>query len=367
MINYDKVEIKKQLTTDNIYSLLSEWGGNPEYTPFGILSSTICHNGPGGEGSRKLYYYCANNAFKCYTQCSNTVFDIFELTIKVFAIQKNQMINLNDAVRWIAGHFGFSGTTAEIETFDNKDWQIFDNYAEIDEIEIINYDIDPLPEFDKSLLDNFNYQVNIEPWLNEGITKEAMQQARIGYYPGGEQITIPHFDINGRFIGLRGRSLVKDEAELYGKYRPIKINNVRYNHPLGYNLYNLNFSKENIAAIKKAIIVESEKSCLKYKSFYGIDNDITVACCGSGISNYQMKLLLDLGVQEVIIAFDREGEKDDKKKYVSKFYNFNNRFKNDVLLSFVYDKYGEYLGYKDSPLDKDKETFEKLFKRRIIL
>ena len=56
MLVFDKVEIRDNLTLDNIYNLLQEWGGEPEFTNFGILSSTICHNEP-GIGSRKLYYY----------------------------------------------------------------------------------------------------------------------------------------------------------------------------------------------------------------------------------------------------------------------------------------------------------------------
>ena len=56
MISFDKSKIKESLSTENIFDLLTEWGGDPEYTDFGILSTTICHNVP-GEGSRKLYYY----------------------------------------------------------------------------------------------------------------------------------------------------------------------------------------------------------------------------------------------------------------------------------------------------------------------
>ena len=44
MINFDKQEIKKQITLDQVFELLQDWGGDPEYTGFGILSSTICHN-----------------------------------------------------------------------------------------------------------------------------------------------------------------------------------------------------------------------------------------------------------------------------------------------------------------------------------
>ena len=54
------------------------------------------------------------------------------------------------------------------------------------------------------------------------------------------------------------------------------------------NLYNLNYSKNQIKNIKKAIVFESEKSCLLYKSYFGIENDISVACCGSSLSAYQV-------------------------------------------------------------------------------
>jgi hypothetical protein len=194
-----------------------------------------------------------------------------------------------------------------------------------------------------------------------------MAQANIGYYLGGDQITIPHYDENNRLIGIRGRTMCQEEGERYGKYRPLKINKVLYNHPLGFNLYNLNYSKDNIKAMKKAIIFESEKSCLLYKSYFGVDNDISVACCGNNISAYQISLLKNLGVDEIVIAFDREGENDDKKKYISKFYRINDKFKNEVNISFIYDKDGKYLDYKDSPIDKGKEVFLKLFKERIII
>ena len=40
-----------------------------------------------------------------------------------------------------------------------------------------------------------------------------MKNAKIGYYPGGSQITIPHYDKEGRFIGLRGRTISQEDAE----------------------------------------------------------------------------------------------------------------------------------------------------------
>jgi len=52
-------------------------------------------------------------------------------------------------------------------------------------------------------------------------------------------------------------------------------------------LYNFNNSRCIIPKIKKAIVFEGEKSCLKYQSYFGIENDISVACCGSSFSAYQ--------------------------------------------------------------------------------
>ena len=91
MLVFDKSEIRSSLSLDNIFDLLQEWGGDPEYSEFGILSATICHNAP-GEGSKKLYYYENSGLFRCYTGCDAS-FDIFELTIKV--------LKSNITERWI--------------------------------------------------------------------------------------------------------------------------------------------------------------------------------------------------------------------------------------------------------------------------
>ena len=226
-----------------------------------------------------------------------------------------------------------------------------------------------LKEYDEVILDRFNYQLKITPWLNENISQEVLDRARIGYYPGGDQITIPHFDINNRFIGLRGRTLCADEAEIYGKYRPLKINKLLYNHPLGMNLYNLNNSKDNIKTIKKAIVFESEKSTLKYATYFGMENDISVACCGFSISAYQIQLLMDCGAEEIIVAFDRQFKEigdNEFKKLKANIIKLHNKNKNYVKMSFIFDK-NKITNYKDSPIDESKEKFLQLFKERIIL
>ena len=368
MITYDKIEIKEALTIDNIYELLQEWGGDPEYTDFGLISATICHNAA-GEGSRKLYYYMNTHLFHCYTGCDDPSFDIFELTRKVFQIQSHKDYDLNDAVRYVAFKFGIFINADEDDQFQTlPDWTLLNNYDRIDNIQVKNYQIQ-LKEYDATILDRFNYTVRIDPWLKEGISQEAINQARIGFFPGGDQITIPHFDKDGRFIGLRGRTLCQEEAERYGKYRPMMVNGQMYNHPLGMNLYNLNCSKDNIKLFGKAIVLESEKSCLQYKTFFGVENDISVACCGSSFSAHQMQLLLDLGVKEVIVAFDRQFQEIGDKEFkhlTSNLTRLHNKYKNYTTMSFIFDK-NKITDYKASPTDEGREKFLQLFKERIYL
>ena len=368
MLVFDKSEIRSKIELDNIFDLLQEWGGDPEYTNFGIVSTTICHNLP-GEGSKKLYYYENSGLFRCYTGCDSS-FDIFELTIKVFDIQHNRKLDLNDAVRYIAARLGYGGRLEDAP--DNEeliDWKILSNYDRIQNVEIGKVKHIQLKEYDKSILDRFNYNLKITPWLDEGISQEVIEHNKIGYYLGKDQITIPHFDINGRFVGLRGRSISELDCDLYGKYRPMYINKQMYNHPLGMNLYNLNNSKDQIKIIKKVVIFEGEKSVLKYQTYFGMDNDISVACCGSSLSAYQVQLLQELGVEEIIIAFDRQFQKIGDKEFLhlkNNLLKIRTKYKNFLKVSFMFDK-KMITGYKDSPIDCGKDTFLQLFKERIYL
>lgn len=366
MLIFDKQEIRDCLSDEQIYELLQDWGGEPEYVSTGIVSRTICHNKPEDEASRKLYYYSNSSLFQCFTNCG--YFDIFELVIKVMKLQHNLEFDLNDAIRWIAQRFGLSGREEDSPKEEIEDWKIFADYTRVQDIQVRLPNI-ILKEYDTEILNKFNYDIKITPWLEEGISQEAINYAQIGFYPGGDQITIPHFDKDGRFIGLRGRTVSTEDAERYGKYRPIKVNNILYNHPLGMNLYNLNNSRQNIPKLKKAIIFESEKSTLLYQTYFGIDNDISVACCGSSVSSYQMQLLLDAGAQEIIIAFDRQFQNIGDNEFQllkKKLLQLNKKYKNYVNLSFIWDK-NKITGYKAAPIDEGADKFLKLFKERVLL
>lgn len=292
-MGYDKKAVKELITIEQIFEILEEYGGEPEFVADDIVvSRTICHNHPHNEASRKLYYYHNNGAglFHCFTGCAEPSFDVFELVIKIADIQFNQIWDLDQAVRFIVYRFGIDVPTSDDDPFQDTllidDFAYFDKISRIKEIDIKNYTTE-LNVYDDVILDRFNYNVKLTPWINEGITQETLDRNRIGFYPGRDVITIPHYDINGNFVGVRGRCLCKEEAEKYGKYRPIRVGNILYNHPLGYNLYGLDKNKENIKNIQKAIVFEGEKSVLLFDSYFGSENNISVACCGSSFTTYQ--------------------------------------------------------------------------------
>ena len=111
-----------------------------------------------------------------------------------------------------------------------------------------------------------------------------------------------------------------------------------------------------------------EKSCLKYDGFYRDNN--CVAVCGSNLHKTQLdRLLKYTKAAEIVIAFDKEYEvpaSPQGEEYFNKLYSLCNKYKQYYNFSFIYDKEG-LLSLKDSPVDRGKEVFEELLKKRVII
>lgn len=366
----DKDELKKSLTIEQVYELIVELGGEP-YPIKGnsFISRTICHN-QAGQGSYKLYYYDngEEGIFHCYTGCAEGSFDIYELVRKQKTISTGEEWSLPKAIAFVAAYFGYSSQTFDFGQDKEilKDWEILENYHRLNSINESKQIVE-LKIFDDRFLKNLPHP-RIIPWEEEGISPEVMKHRGICYDPKNQGIVIPHYNIDGQLIGIRERTLIK-ENEKYGKYRPAILNRQMYNHPLGFALYNLNNSKDAIQVIKKAIVFEGEKSCLLYASYFGEENDITVAVCGSALISYQVKLLLSLGVTEIIVGFDKQFQEigdDEWKRWTKKLTDINTKYGKDCKISFLFDK-DKLLDYKDSPIDKGPDVFMELFKRRVVI
>ena len=367
----DKDELKNSLTLEQVFSFVSFLGGEPKKDTRKedvFISRTICHN-PVGTGSYKLYYYNNSHLFHCYTGCANSTFDIFSLLQKVKQ-NNNENWSLNKCINFVANYFNLINNEEDDDDFKIEkllDWEIIKHYEETLQknknialnknatFNIINDDIL-----------KFLPKPKILPWIREGISQEIMNNRGICYNPISQGIVIPHYNDEGKLIGIRERTLIKEE-EKYGKYKPAILNGVMYNHPLGFNLYNLNNSKNNIKKLGLAIIFESEKSCLKYATYFGEENDISVAICGSNLIQSQINLLLKYQVKEIVIALDRQYKQigdDEYFQWVKKLKSFGNNYQKYAKISFIFD-IESLLDYKSSPIDHGADIFLKLFINRL--
>ena len=123
-----------------------------------------------------------------------------------------------------------------------------------------------------------------QEWLSDGITEQAMDKFNISYSISQNKIIIPHYDIDGRLVGIRGRALNDWEIENVGKYTPIKIEQTWYKHPLSMNLYGLNITKDNIRAHSICFLFESEKAVMQMEGFQY--PNCSAAVCGSNFNKY---------------------------------------------------------------------------------
>ena len=374
--------MKREFSTEEVIKIVQSLGSEEYKYGSGdeLIFQTICHNSSGG--SYKLYYYPSTNLFRCYTACGES-FDIYEL------VKRSKDFNFMEAKTYVyklleidTQRYGF---IPEKNPDMSEDWEIFNRYAPKKKTgkEII------LPHYSKTLAE---YHKRIYPveWLAEGILPRSMDKFQIRFDLLGNKIIIPHYDIKGNLIGIRGRALNQDEIDRYGKYRPITIEKEVLKHPTSLNLYGLYQNKIAIQAIRKIMILEAEKSVLRCDGFYGANN-FTVACCGGTVSDHQLEMIIKLRVSEVFIAFDNErledigpapvkASKEEKeahnrakarveehnRRYWDKLYNLAYRFCPYAITYLVCsDDVNGLLEYKDAPCDKGQEVFEQLMKNKL--
>lgn len=347
MIQYN--EIIEQLKDEDIFNLLEQLGGEPIDKEDYILSRTICHNSVDEDSSHKLYYYKNTHIFMCYTECGAQ--NIFSF-LKHYYEANNIIYDwYNDIYKVILNCSEFNPQYRKISTYKS----IKNKY----DLKKVRRD---LPEFEKGVLQLFSHKYPIE-WLNDGITKEAMDKYEIKYSISNNKIIIPHFDKNKRLVGIRGRALNKEDEELFGKYAPIQIEGKWYSHPLSLNLYGLDKTWENIKRSGVCYIGEGEKFCLQNESFNSDLLNCSVASCGSNLNKYQIDLLMRYcKPKEIIICFDNE--ENEGSKYFEKLYQICLKYKVYCDMSFVYDR-DNLTNYKDSPTDRGLDIYKKLLENRV--
>ena len=348
-MNYE--ELLENLDEDKIKQLLDKldipWQDKGSH----LICKTACHNIDLDEASWKLYYYKNNKFFYCYSSCQGmSIFKFLKHYYETRQIEYDWYQDIYEVVR-------------DCSNFKGVDGFVVEKYKSLRDCYEIRRKEKQLPQYSSNVLDCF-VKLYPQEWLDDGITEQAMDKFNISYSISQNKIIIPHYDIDGRLVGIRGRALNDWEVENVGKYAPVRIENVWYKHPLSMNLYGLNITKKNIRAHSICFLFESEKSVMQAESFK-LPN-CSAAVCGSNFNKYQLNILMKAcAPHEIVLCFDKE-ELPDEDRYFNKLWNICQKYKNYCNFSFIYDREG-LLDLKDSPTDKGEETFVKLLRKRVIV
>lgn len=368
MSKIDIQTIKDRLTIDDICNVVESLGGtkkgeNRKY----IIYSSICHNLDADNNIHKsrLYINKDNLSWTCFV--CNCTQDIFELVKRRKALQ-GVKYNFPQCVKYVCDVIGIDCDSIEQSPNGSiYNWSRLKRYLKKEPSEI------ELKEYDKSILNYFDNKY-YQDWIDEEFEIYYLKKWGIKWYNYKQQIIIPVIDCNGILRGIRSRNIVPNDIEEIGKYIPTRLlDGMQYNFPSNQLLYGECYIFENIKKYKSVILTESEKSVIKSDQWY--DNSITVSMIGHHLSDYNLKRLIKMGVEEVTIALDFDYtlkyDKKNKEKYSEEYqkyiYNVNKIYYKCFPYFKVYvitfpKKENEY--YKWSPFDFTKEQYEWLWKHR---
>lgn len=353
--SYTEEEIIQAFGISEVKNFLISLGVDQidEYSDY-LICPTICHNPIDQADNMKLYYYDKTKNFHCYTECSCN-FSIVSLYMRYMSIN-HQDVSYGEAIDYL---------------------RRFVVVKPQDRQEDKSYNIVPtrpraattitLPQFPEESLDMF-IPMSHPLWEQEGIPAATQEKFGIRFSYNQNKIIIPHRDIDGRLVGIRSRA-IEEEDLVFGKYRPVQVGDMMYNHQLGFNLYGLWEHRAAIQRTGRVIIYEGEKSVLKDDAYYG-DYSCAVATCGSQLNKFQINLLVyKMYVGEIILAYDKEYDlpfSPEGKQYRAKLIKKCQTYNRLAHFYYLFDEKG-WLDRKDAPCDKGKETLDNLLARKIFV
>lgn len=342
--------LKEQLNTDDIITLLEALGAElREERSDHLIFTSICHHLNASEHKAKLYYYTNTHSFFCYS-CSHG-YDIFSLIEEVWNLRDIEFY-FGDIIHYITGTLGISESdfTPKKKVSWRDDLRLFSTTKKATK----STQIYPLSDLNR-FVDKLPYA-----WIKEGISVYTMHKYHIGYYPLLDCTTIPVLDKDGELVGVRGRFWREEDIEL-GKYRPIWTLEREYRLPTSNLLYGLYQNQDTIRETHEAKLFEGEKSVMQMDSILTKNN--AVAMFGCSLSKVQLQQLIELEVERYVVCLDKWGSEEDMNRWqkdVDKIVKMCKPYGEVVVV-----KDYEELDWKDSPSDKGKEVWDKLYQKAI--
>lgn len=328
--------------------------------------NTICHNINGG--GYNLAFNKETRSFCCFSECSCS-YSLLSL-IKKRRELLGEPCSTYQSLKWLCNELGiefnFKEEVKQVNTNIYK-WQ----NSLLKYTKNKNKNIE-LRVYNKKIL-NYFPKIYHTDWIDYGISEEVLDKYNIGWYNYKQQITIPCYRQNGDLIGIRIRNM---NPEIDIKYIPLQLlDGTEFNFPTNEVFYGENFNWTNVQRTKSVILVESEKTVMKYESWYGAKNNICLGLYGSVLSNAKLKKLLSWNCETFYICLDsdfesieysnNDGKITSYEKFEKKIMNIYNKLKPYAKSVYViYNNLGFENCYKYSITDYTREQFEKIWNNK---
>lgn len=244
-------ELLEKVTLEDITKIMLDMGSRPpkKDSSGNLYFTTVCH----GKDKYKLHCFADSKFFMCYTECGSM--SLFNVLMNI------NRWNFWDAFTYVANFKGIKVYTRRIglgkrSSKIEEELDFLKKHLYIPAKTKIQ-----LPSYDNRVLNMFDdYYPNT--WIEEGIKEEVLKEFNVKFYFNQLKAIIPHYDVDGRLIGIRGRNFLQHEVDAGKKYMPITIQGLTYKYPVGFSLYGLYQNQEAVRQSKTAILFEGEYSPL---------------------------------------------------------------------------------------------------------
>lgn len=184
-------------------------------------------------------------------------------------------------------------------------------------------------------------------WEREGISRASMDKFSVYYDSFSNRLVYPIRNPTGQIVNVGGRTLDPDWKE-----KGLR----KYTYFMSWGslktIYGFAENRDCILEKREIILFEGCKSVLLADT-YGVHN--TGAILTSHLNPHQMQLLASLGCR-VVFALDKD-------VHIKEDHNIR-QLKQYVNVQYIWDK-DNLLGEKDSPVDRGKEVWERLYEGRL--
>lgn len=354
-------DIKDKLNIDDVCAVIESLGGTykgKDSSGSTLYYTSISHNKDADDSSHKSRLNVHSDDLTMTDYVLALTFDIFELVRRrkeLFGIK----YSFPQCIKYVCDIVGIDYDSVETPNENIYNWSKLKHYLKREKGEV------ELKEYDKSILSIFD-SIYHQSWINEGFTPDILDKWNIKWYNYKQQIIIPVFDNKGILRGIRSRNVIPEIVEEYGKYIPTRIlNGTQFNFPSSQILFGENYNFENIKNKKMAVLVEAEKSVIKSDMWF--NHSCAVAMFGHNLSDYNLKRLIELGVNDLTIGIDFDFENKNTDKYklycdnVNKIYDKCSPYFKVYVLTYPKEN-NKYIKY--SPFDFNKEQYLWMWEHR---